>query len=220
MFDANLSEGGASGGGRSGAVLSGGGLIGPNAILQLLPVLDRFGGPVWREGVLAEAGIAVPDGNAMIPEAEAARLHRHLRMVAPEAAAQLAREAGVETANYILAHRIPPLAQWLLKGLPPWAAARALARAIERHAWTFAGSGTFRVVTPWVFEIARNPLIAGEESEGCLCHWHRGVFTQLYRTLVAADCMCEETQCGAQPGAACCRFELRRAPLAGGARRP
>lgn len=203
MFDADPSD--------SGPFQSG--LIGPNAILQLIPVLDRFGGHDWRMAVLAEAGIkTLPDGSGMIPEREAARLHRHLRRVAPEAAPRLAHEAGVETAHYILAHRIPPLAQRLLRALPPWAAARLLSRAIERHAWTFVGSGAFRVVSPWAFEITDNPLIAGEESEVCLCHWHAGVFTRLYQTLVAGDCICTETKCGAQRENGCCRFELRRAP--------
>jgi divinyl protochlorophyllide a 8-vinyl-reductase len=45
-----------------------------------------------------------------------------------------------------------------------------LGKAIARHAWTFAGSGRFRVVAPLVFEIADNPIVRGEVSDVPLCH--------------------------------------------------
>lgn len=186
------------------------GLIGPNAILQFLPLLDRLGGPERRAQMLAAAGIfEVPDGQSMIPETDAARLHRQLRLDAPELAPRLSEAAGIETANYILAHRIPQAAQVVLKALPPPLAARVLSQAIARHAWTFAGSGAFRVAGPWRFEIADNPLIRGERSEVCLCDWHAAVFARLYGVLVSAKAQCREVQCAAQGGPVC-RFELRR----------
>lgn len=186
------------------------GLIGPNAILQMLPVLEKLGGPERQAEILAAAGIFhLPDGNSMIPETDAARLHHQLRLEEPLMAPALAAHAGYNTGKYILAHRIPKPAQWLLKGLPKGVAARLLSRAITHHAWTFAGSGHFRAVTPWTFEIEDNPLVRGEISERCLCDWHVGVFTQLYRTLVSRTCTCVETRCGAQTGERCCHFELR-----------
>lgn len=187
-------------------------LIGPNAILQLLPVLDHWGGPERRARILAAAGIdQLPDGTAMIPEADAARLHRQLRLQARDLAPSLAADAGQRTADYILAHRIPHKAQVVLKALPPFAAARLLSKAIARHAWTFVGSGTLHVADPWTFEIEANPLIAGEVSDRCLCHWHAGVFQHLYRTLVTPRCTCTEVHCGAQSPDTRCRFEIRRA---------
>jgi divinyl protochlorophyllide a 8-vinyl-reductase len=189
------------------------GLIGPNAILQLLPVLDRLGGTEGRARILAEAGIfELPDGSRMIPEGDAARLHHHLREVEPELAPAMAAQAGVETANYIMAHRIPRLARAVLRALPRGLAARALSGAIARHAWTFAGSGRFAVIDPWTFEIADNPLIRGERSGTCLCHWHAAVFTRLYDALVGRGCVCVETRCGAQIPGAPCRFELHSGP--------
>ncbi|WP_276317304.1 bacteriochlorophyll 4-vinyl reductase [Alexandriicola marinus] len=186
--------------------------MGPNAILQLLPHLEeRFGASGTRE-MLDLAGVAqIPDGQSMIPEEQAARLHRVMRIRAPEAAPDLALLSGTGTADYILAHRIPRVAQTILKALPPPLAARALTAAIGKHAWTFAGSGRFEAKGPWCFEIHDNPLIRGEKSDAPLCTWHAAVFERLYRVLVAPDCRCVETCCRAQPGQDRCRFELRRA---------
>lgn len=187
------------------------GLIGPNAILQMLPVIAMIGGQDRVDAMMARAGLfAVPDGLSMIPEADAARLHRQLRLEEPELAPHLAAEAGFRTADYIMAHRIPGPAQTLLKALPPALAARALSRAIARHAWTFAGTGYFRVVSPWAFEIVDNPIIRGESSAHPLCAWHAAVFEGLYTTLVSPTARCVETACGAQPGKTACRFEITR----------
>ena len=187
------------------------GLIGPNAVLQLLPVIDRLGGRERRAQMLARAGnFELPDGTSMIPEGSAARLHRQLRLEEPEIAPVLSRYAGAAPADYILAHRLPRPVQQILKSLPPMAAAAILSRAIARNAWTFVGSGTFHRLSPTVFEIEDNPLIAGERSETCLCQWHEGVFERLYRKLVAPDFRCVETQCGAQAPGMPCRFELYR----------
>lgn len=186
------------------------GIIGPNAILQMLPVLSDVLGKAERAQLLARAGIVdLPDGSCMIPEGDAARLHRQLRRDAPDAAPRIATRAGLNTADYILAHRIPKLAQTVLRILPATLAANILSKAIAKHAWTFAGSGAFSVVDPWHFEIAGNPIIRGEQSEACLCHWHAAVFTRLYRHLVTRGAFCIETTCCAQ-GAPACRFEITR----------
>jgi len=187
------------------------GLIGPNAVLQLVAVLERHEGPERAAALLADAGLAGrPDGQHMIPEGDAARLHHRLRLEFPARAPDLARAAGFATGDYILDHRIPRAAQAVLKLLPPPLAARALSAAIARHAWTFAGSGTFRVVDPWTFEIDHNPLIRGEHSPAPLCHWHAAVFERLYAVLVHPGVRCVETRCGAQPGSDTCRFEVLR----------
>ena len=186
------------------------GLIGPNAILQLLPLIERVGGRERVAKMMAEAGMfEIPDGEAMVPERDVARLHGLLRQEEPILAPRLAGEAGQRTAEYILAHRIPKPVQVLLRMLPARLAAPLLARAIAQHAWTFAGSGTFTARDAWTFEIADNPVIAGEVSDVPICHWHAAVFGQLYRALVHPRAWCEETVCGAQPGRDTCRFEIR-----------
>lgn len=190
-------------------------LIGPNAILQLLPVLVSRLGAARTHDLLTLAQLGdVPDGSTMIPQGDAARLHQAVRVHEPLQAERLLHAAGENTGRYILAHRIPGFVQAVLKILPAALAARLLSRAIARHAWTFAGSGQFRAVTPWRFELVGNPLIAGEHADYPLCAWHRAVFLSLYRVLVSADVECTEETCGAGSVAGCCRFVLWRKQVA------
>jgi len=188
------------------------GLIGPNAILQLLPVLEQAGGADFRDRVMAAAGLFAPPSDAgMMPEAPAARMHQALRDLEPELAPSLAWEAGVRTGRYIMRYRIPAPAVRILKLLPAAISGPLLSRAIAKHAWTFAGSGRFSVAGPLAFEIADNPIVRGEASETPLCHWHRAVFETLFTTLVDPRLRCIETACCAT-GDSVCRFELVRDP--------
>ncbi len=194
--------------------MTGAARIGPNAILQLVPILDDAIGADRRAELLEVAGIAeLPDGTGMIDEAPVARLHQTLRRRMPELAPSVSTEAGSSTGDYILAKRIPRAAQRLLRILPARLGARVLASAIARHAWTFAGSGTFRVASqsPLVFEIADNPVVRGERSAGPVCVWHAAVFERLYRELIDDRYRVREVACGAA-GAEACRFELVRRP--------
>ncbi len=190
--------------------------IGPNAILQLVPVLEDAAGNDFAAHVMAMAGVfELPDPDAgMIDETPAARLHQALRIEMPDMAPMLAREAGWRTGGYILDRRIPLAAQRLLKLLPARISAPLLAKAVERNAWTFCGSGEFRLVSSWppVFEIADNPVVRGETSETPLCHWHAAVFERLFSTLCGKAWRCRETHCCAQ-GADACRFVLHRDPV-------
>jgi len=187
--------------------------IGPNAILQLVPVLEDAAGPDWTTHLLARAGVfELPDENGgMIDEAPAARLHQALRTELPEVAPMLAREAGWRTGSYILARRIPAKAQWLLRHLPARLSVPLLCKAIEKHAWTFCGSGEFRLICSWppVLEIADNPVVRGEHSDVPLCHWHAAVFERLFSALCGNHWKAVETQCCAQ-GQKTCRFILHR----------
>ena len=190
----------------------GAGRVGPNAILQFLPVLEREIGTRGLASLLAAAGIeAVPDGSALIDERSAARLHHAVREQLPDTAPGLACQAGRRTADYIIRHRIPRPARWLLRVLPRARAEKLLARSIEQHAWTFAGSGEFIVVSasPLTFEIRGNPMVAGEESAAPLCQWHCAVFERLYSRLLRAGYAVRETSCRAT-GATACRFEVHR----------
>lgn len=184
--------------------------IGPNAITQLVAVLDRVEGRGLRDQVMAAAGVAVPDPTlGMIPEAAAAAVHLALRMALPERAEGLLRLAGLATGSYILRHRIPRAAQWVIRALPAPLGARMLAGAIARHSWTFAGSGAFRIVgrRPLVFEVAGNPLVAGLRGDHPMCHWHAAVFERLFARLVWRGCVVREVACAAT-GDAVCRFEI------------
>lgn len=184
--------------------------IGPNAITQLVAVLDRVEGRAFRDQVMAAAGVAVPDpALGMIPEGDAAAVHLALRMAVPERAEGLLRLAGLATGSYILKHRIPKGAQWVIRALPAPVGARLLAGAIARHSWTFAGSGAFRIAgwTPLTFEVAGNPLAVGLRTDHAACHWHAAVFERLFARLVWRACVVREVACVAA-GDGLCRFEV------------
>ncbi|OYW54369.1 MAG: bacteriochlorophyll 4-vinyl reductase [Hyphomicrobium sp. 32-62-53] len=188
--------------------------IGPNAIIQLSAAVTARLGNEARDALFRRAGLqrylrAMPEN--MVDEAEVIALHRALRAsVTAEAARDLFYEAGLLTGDYILANRIPKPAQVILKLLPRGLATRALTAAIGKHAWTFAGSGSFRAVStqPLVLEIANSPLCRGETADTPLCDYYAGTFTRLYRTLADAETDIRETSCGAVAGGAC-RFEDR-----------
>lgn len=195
-------------GGAGGPVA--GARIGPNAVLQLVPVLQDACGPAETAALLAAAGLAGPPATTgLMDEAPAIALHRAVRAAFAGRSEAMLSDAGRRTAAYILAHRIPPAARALLRALPPRLAGPLLARAIARHAWTFAGSGQFVLEStrPATFAIHANPLVRGEAAPRPLCHWHRAVFATLFRRLVDPASDCRETACCAA-GSISCRFQI------------
>ncbi len=136
-------------------------------------------------------------------------MHQALRALEPEMAPALSWAAGVRTGQYILANRIPRIAQAILRALPARMAGPVLSQAIARNAWTFVGTGVFAVTGPLQFAIVDNPIVAGEQSDTPLCHWHRAVFETLFQTLVDPSLECRETHCCAM-GDTACRFTLSK----------
>jgi divinyl protochlorophyllide a 8-vinyl-reductase len=190
-----------------------GGRIGPNAVTQLITALHNGDDRATTQHIFSQAGspqwLDSPP-TKMVDETRVARLHATVRELLPEARADaILREAGRTTAEYILENRIPRLAQNVLKILPPSLAARALTRAIGAHAWTFAGTGRFRGVIgrDATFEIYDNPLCRERDLGKGWCVWHTAVFERLFRELVSARTIAEETQCLGN-GGPCCRFVL------------
>ncbi len=180
--------------------------IGPNAILQTIGVLDHYEGRAVRDQVMQLAGVAPPPADSgMLPEADCAAVHRAVRQALPDRADGLLRLSGLATGDYILKHRIPAFAQAIIRVLPGPIAARILAKAITKHAWTFAGSGYFCVAgwSPLTFEVRHNPLIAGEHADSPMCHWHAAVFERLFGRLVWSSVVVVETSCEANGDAAC-----------------
>jgi divinyl protochlorophyllide a 8-vinyl-reductase len=168
-----------------------GALIGPNAVLKAVEVMEERLGPAETAAILADAQIArLPSGEHMIPEIAALRLHRWLALNDPQGAFVIAEEAGERTADYIIANRIPEAAVWLLRHLPAWAAAPLLMAAIRKHAWTFMGAGRFAPKGAWAFTIDRQGADDPTLPPDSLFHWYAAVFTRLYRRLVAEDCTC------------------------------
>jgi len=190
------------------------GRIGPNAIIRVAEALQHQLGASITAELFALAGLspylAAPP-QQMVDEGEARRLHMVLRSeLGPRVAAEVSREAGVATAEYLLAHRIPKPVQAVLRMLPAAMACRVLLAAIRRHAWTFAGSGTFEAAAgqPTLLTIRDNPLCRGQASEVPVCDYYAATFEHLFRQLVHRATRCTELSCEAR-GDDACRFELR-----------
>ncbi len=183
--------------------------IGPNALLQLVPVLDEAMGKAGRIRLFEAAGVPdLPSGEEMIDEADVIAVHQMLRQTRPDDFATLAAAAGRGTGAYILNNRIPEAAQFVLRALPPKLSSRILVRVIGKNAWTFMGSGEFRVIraSPPVLEVFDNPMVRGAHSDVPLCHWHAAVFARLFGRLCGMGRV-RETACCAM-GAPACRFEI------------
>ncbi len=190
--------------------------IGPNAILRVTEVVGERDGRDAVAALLWSAGLeryvsAAPSG--MVDERDVVRLHGALRALhGVEQARAIAREAGLRTGDYLLAHRIPRAVQLLLRVLPAPAASRILLDAMRRHAWTFAGSASFTAaprrggVLP--LALTHCPLCREASAAQPLCDYYAGTFERLYRRLVSCTASVVETHCEAQ-GAPACRFEVR-----------
>ena len=105
------------------------------------------------------------------------------------------------------------LLQTVLKRLPARLAARVLLKAMSRHAWTFAGSGSFHADAgswgrPVVLRIQHNPLCVGLNSEAPACDYYAATFERLFQVLVHGRSVVHEVACEAC-GDSECRFEIR-----------
>lgn len=184
------------------------GRIGPNAVLQLAAVLLEEDGAERRAQIFQRAGLlnhlAAPP-TTMVEEQEVARLFTALREEFGQAAAlHRLRAAGGRTAEYLLAHRIPTFARLLLPNMPAHFAAVLLTRSIQRHGWTFLGTGSLEVVRG-------NPLGIRIQLAECLVpigrlasEFYRATFEGLFRRLV-------HQQARAVPqagGKGICRFDI------------
>jgi divinyl protochlorophyllide a 8-vinyl-reductase len=163
--------------------------IGPNAVTRLAEAADDKLGTAACDRLFREAGLAHhradPPGH-MVAEADVVALHRTLARLHPGAASRIAADAGVRTARYLLAHRIPRPVQVVLRVLPPGLAARVLLATIGKHAWTFAGSGSFvaRVGGGVQVRIEGGPFTAPDAAAPLLA-FYSAVFAHLFSTLVS-----------------------------------
>ena len=182
------------------------GMVGPNAVIQLGAALGDMLGPGRAEALFAAEGFGAllhdPPG-AMIDQAIPAALMARLWRDLPAATARaVAAEAGRRTADYVIANRIPAVAQWLLRHAPRQLGARLLMTAILKNAWTFCGSGRCTVETGrrLAITVADNPLAVPG------CAWHVAVFERLFARLVAEGTAVRHTSCCRDGGP--CRFEI------------
>jgi divinyl protochlorophyllide a 8-vinyl-reductase len=187
--------------------------IGPNAIIQVADALElRVGGKAARD-LLSSVGLgAYVDAppSEMVEELEVIALHSAVRArLPPRAALGVARAAGLATGDYLLAHRIPRIAQWVLRALPAAPSSRLLLAAIMRHAWTFAGSARFMAQhgNPILIRLENCPICRGAQSAAPLCEYYAAAFTRLFSSLVHPRAVARETVCAASGGPAC-QFEV------------
>jgi divinyl protochlorophyllide a 8-vinyl-reductase len=191
------------------------GRIGPNAVTRLAEALRALHGERMAARVFGAAALdhmLREPPREMVDEVAVARLHgtAHAELGAA-AAATVARDAGLRTGDYLLAHRIPRPMQRVLRRFPASLAARVLVAAIGRHAWTFAGSGRFAAA--WMrngvrLSITGCPLCREIDASDPTCDFYCATFERLFRTLVHADTTVVESSCQAC-GATACEFEVR-----------
>lgn len=185
------------------------GLIGPNAVTRMAEALRSSGGEALCRRIFALAELshhlATPPLR-MIPETDVAQLHRAaIRELGEARAARVSREAGRLTGEYLLAHRIPALAQRLLKSLPPWLAARLLVAAIARHAWTFAGSEEFAYsFSPdLILRLKGSPICRELRTQEPVCAYFAATFERVLAEMLGPTLSVRETQCAATGAPAC-----------------
>lgn len=193
------------------------GRIGPNAILQAMAALTADLGLGGGQALMRRAGLGRhverPPAQ-MIDERDVQALHRTLRAELGIARARvLGRDAGRRTGDYLLAHRIPRPARALLPWLPARLASRILLAAIERHAWTFCGSGRFRVLpatatAPLRISLTGCATCVDATAEEPLCDYFAATFERLFQVLVHPNTHVQELTCQAM-GAAACVFAIR-----------
>jgi divinyl protochlorophyllide a 8-vinyl-reductase len=110
----------------------------------------------------------------------------------------------------VLAHRIPRIAQTILRVLPDPLATRAVLSSIAKHTWTFAGSATVVTALGPAARIAIKgcPTCRDAESTAPICDYYAASFEGLFRELVTARASVIEVECSAT-GAERCVFEIR-----------
>ena len=189
------------------------GRIGPNAVIRVDEALRAVEGAQSVDRIFRAANLEAYLGNSpgqMIDEREVVGLHRALHGdLGGGRARTVGWIAGQRTADYLLGHRIPRLAQLVLKGLPARLASRLLSATIAANAWTFAGSGIFSVRhgRPTTFTIRNGPICRGQHTAAPCCDFYAATFERLFARLVHARARVVETGCEAM-GDPACTFEI------------
>jgi divinyl protochlorophyllide a 8-vinyl-reductase len=146
-----------------------------------------------------------------VPDAALRRLHAVLRdaLGIPTARA-VARDAGTQAAEELLARHIGRTRQRLMRRLPARAAAVLLRADLRRLAWTFAGDGELGLSAgqPALVTIRGNPLCKGVKAAEPGCDFVSALLERLFTVLVHPRCQLVETACESCGAPACC-FEVR-----------
>jgi divinyl protochlorophyllide a 8-vinyl-reductase len=188
--------------------------IGPNAIIQVACVLRDRLGKAFADRLLRDTTPYTCDAlpHEMVDESEARAVVQGLvDRVGERAALGVLREAGARTADYLLANRIPQVAQALIRLAPRRLGLRWLLAAMRANAWTFAGSGEFRVTqtdADATLTFERCAMCTGMHAAQPMCDFYAGTFERLIRVLVTPGARVREEECLATGGSVC-RFRVR-----------
>lgn len=188
--------------------------IGPNAIVQTAAALRARHGDAIAEELLSNSTAwhldALP--TSMVDEREVTSFVRAVLTRYPgREGHEILGEAGRRTAHYLLRARIPQFVQFVLHLLPRGVALQTLMASITRHAWTFAGSASFRVArltrSGGTFSLVGCPMCRDLSARVPQCDFYAATFEELLRTIVSPSASVRELECEAA-GAAHCRFVI------------
>ena len=181
--------------------------VAPQAVLSLMGATEDALGPEAAARLLRDGALfRLPDPTTPVSEEQVARMHKALRIAYPVDAAPIARVAGRRAAESLIETQLSPRAQRMLSASPWTVGAWLLGRWAGQHAWTFAGSGRFRMVREMEFVIWDNPFAkAAAPAEGPQCAWQEALFERLFQSLIDPRLICREMTCAAA-GADACRF--------------
>lgn len=197
-------------------------LIGPNAIIQVADTIRREFGADQLLRIMNAARLGhfmTEPPQHMVSELDVVQLHRAVAESLPvEDGRMVMWQAGENTATYLLANRIPRLAQILLKVLPAGLSARLLLVAIIKHAWTFAGSSRFscHAAVPVRISLEGSPLFVAPACRSLAEAYFEATFETLFRRLVSPRAQVISSgqdsppvsRKGAHGSEAVCAFEL------------
>lgn len=209
--------------------------IGPNAIIRLQEALQASVGSERARAIFERAGqgrhLTAPPVQ-MVDECDVTALYTLLpSQLGSRLAAEVSGRAGLLTGDYLLAHRIPRPVQRLLPWLPATFAARVLIAAIQRHAWTFVGSGQFEVTRVaastgqprsvggsndargvdrrprLLLRVGHCPICRGSAQSAPGCSYYAATFERIFIALVHPRTRVREDACQAM-GASACVFQV------------
>jgi len=141
------------------------------------------------------AGVSASAASDMVDEVEVSRLHRTLRVGLDRATVrEVTRNAGVRTARYLLARRIPRVVQALLKVLPaPWRRACCCRPSVAMRGPSPAAACSPRSQVGRRPDAAGHPLCRGVSDDEPVCSYYAATFEHLFRVLVHPQARVVET---------------------------
>lgn len=191
--------------------------IGPNSVTRTLKAITERGYPPEAKRIASKVGLPESIPDRLVPEAWFVAVARAVRdTFSWDVSEEILADSGRRTARYVAAHRIPAPVRFVLRVLPARVALPLLLKAIEQHAWTFAGSGQFAVEgRPPRFLVLENAptcrLEAGSDggwSPGQGGAYYAAAFEGLLR-LADDRVRVREVECALE-GALACRFIIDR----------